>query len=134
MGSANQAQSVLNGIDPQYFNSKSRFGGGHYVGTDSETFVAELAEHGNTAKYAIRYNINLSGQKVLDLTDAKVASNWKYVQNITSTKACQEIGALARSQGYNAIKFQSYRGNGINYVIYNKLYIITLMIFLYQEW
>ena len=109
----------MNGIDPRYFNAKSRFGGGHYVGTDSETLVAELAEHGNTAKYAIRYNIDLSAQKVLDLTDANVATEWNYVQNISSTKECQKIGALARSQGYNAIKFQSYRGNGINYVIYN---------------
>lgn len=38
-----QAQSVLNGIDPQYFNKKSRFGGGFYVGADSDTIVAELA-------------------------------------------------------------------------------------------
>ncbi len=90
-----------------------------YVGADSNTIVMELAEHGNTAKYAIRYDMNLSGQKVLDLTDATIASNWDYVQNLTSTEACQEIGALARNQGYNIIKFQSYRGNGINYVIYN---------------
>ena len=66
VGSANQAQSVLNGIDPQFFNKGSRFGGGFYVGADSNTIVAELAEHGNTAKYAISYDINLSGQKVLD--------------------------------------------------------------------
>lgn len=50
VGSANQAQSVLNGIDPQFFNKGSRFGGGFYVGADSNTIVAELAEHGNTAK------------------------------------------------------------------------------------
>lgn len=109
----------MNGIDPQYFNSNSRFGGGFYVGADSNTIVAELAEHGNTAKYAISYDMNLSGQKVLDLTDATIASKWDYVQNLTSAEACQEIGALARNQGYNVIKFQSYRGSGINYVIYN---------------
>lgn len=119
VGSANQAQSVLDGINPKYFNPESRFGGGFYVGADADTIVAELAEHGNTAKYAISYDMNLSGQKVLDLTDPKIASEWGYVQNLTSTKACQNIGELARTKGYNVIKFQSYRGDGINYVIYN---------------
>jgi len=119
VGSANQAQSVLNGIDPKYFNPESRFGGGFYVGADSDTIVAELAEHGNSAKYAISYDMNLSGQNVLDLTDSAIALKWGYVQNLTSTEACQEIGILARNQGYNVIKFQSYRGDGINYVIYN---------------
>ncbi len=119
VGSASQAQSVLDGIEPKYFNKESRFGGGFYVGNDSDTIVAELAEHGNTAKYAIRYDLNLNGQKVLDLTNLQVANEWGYIQNLTSTEACQEIGELARNQGYNVIKFQSYRGEGINYVIYN---------------
>lgn len=119
VGSANQAQSVLDGINPKYFNPESRFGGGFYVGADADTIVAELAEHGNTAKYAISYDMNLSGQKVLDLTNPQIASEWGYVQNLTSTKACQNIGEIARTKGYNVIKFQSYRGDGINYVIYN---------------
>lgn len=71
VGSANQAQSVLDGIDPKYFNPESRFGGGFYVGADADTIVAELAEHGNAAKYAISYDMNLSGQKVLDLTNPR---------------------------------------------------------------
>ena len=78
-----------------------------------------MAEHGNTAKYAISYDMDLRGNKVLDLTDVHVAEQWGYVQNLTSTKACQNIGTLAREQGYSVIKFQSYRGDGINYVIYN---------------
>ncbi len=119
VGSANQAQSVLDGIDPQYFNKKSRFGGGFYVGADSDTIVSELAEHGNTAKYAISYDVNLNGQKVLDLTNPDVAPKWGFVQNLTSTKACQKIGDLAKTQGYSTIKFQSYRGDGVNYVLYN---------------
>jgi RHS repeat-associated protein len=119
VGSASQAQSVLDGINPKYFNNESRFGGGFYVGADSNTIVAELAEHGNQAKYAISYDANLGGQKVLDLTNSNTASQWGYVQNVTSTKACQNIGNAARSEGYNVIKFQSYRGSGINYVFYN---------------
>lgn len=89
------------------------------MGADSNTIVAELAEHGNVAKYAISYDINLSGQKILDLTDPSIASKWDYVQNCTSTEACQEIGAAARTQGYNVIKFQSYRGNGVSFVVFS---------------
>ena len=87
VGNANQAQSVLEGINPKYFNPESRFGGGFYVGTDFDTIVAELSEHGNTAKYAISYDMNLNGQKVLDLTNLQITSEWGYVQNLTSTKA-----------------------------------------------
>ena len=78
-----------------------------------------MAEHGNTAKYAISYDMDLSGQRVLDLTNPEVASDWNYVQNVTSTKECQGIGELAQSQGYTVVEFQSYRGSGINYVIYD---------------
>lgn len=79
----------------------------------------ELDEHGNTAQYAISYDMNLSGQKVLDLTNPQVALQWKYVAKLTSTDAYKDIGELAKEQDYNVIKFQSYRGDGINYVIYN---------------
>lgn len=82
--------------------------------------VAELAEHGNNAKFAISYDMNLSGQKVLDLTNPQIASEWNYVQNLTSTKSCQNIGELAKEKGYNVIKFQSYRGSGNNYVIFDE--------------
>jgi len=119
VSSANQAQSVLDGINPKYFNPNSRFGGGFYVGGDADTLVAELSEHGMTAKYAISYNIDLSGQKVLDLTNPEIASKWDFTPKMTSTSACQEIGKLAREQNYNVIKFESYRGDGINYVIFN---------------
>ncbi|QNU65409.1 hypothetical protein EHE19_010710 [Ruminiclostridium herbifermentans] len=119
VSNAKQAQSVLDGIDPKYFNSNSRFGGGFYVGSDGKTIVAELAEHGNTAKYAISYDLNLSGQKVLDLTKPDVAAKWNFIPDVTSTRDCQKIGELAEKQGYTVIKFKSYRGSGINYVIFD---------------
>ena len=119
VGSASQAQSVLDGINPKYFNSDSRFGGGFYVGGDSVTIVAELQEHGNVARYAISYDMNLNGQKVLDLTDPKIALAWDFTSGLTSTNACQEIAETAQIQGYNVIKFESYRGGGINYVVYS---------------
>lgn len=42
-----------------------------------------------------------------------------HIQGVTSTKSCQRIGEMARKQGYNVIKFKSYRGDGINYVIFD---------------
>ena len=119
VGSAGQAQSVLDGINPIYFNEKSWFGKGFYVGNDPDTIIAELAEHGNTAKYAINYDLNLTGEKVLDLTNPQIASDWNFIQNHTSLEGCQAIGEVARAQGYSVIKVQSYRGGGINYVIFD---------------
>ena len=63
--------------------------------------------------------MDLSGQKVLDLTNPEIAAQWDYVSQLTSTEACQDIGIIAKTQGYSVIEFQSYRGNGVNYVIYN---------------
>ena len=118
VGSTRQAESVLKGIDPKFFNPNSRFGGGFYVTVEGETAVAELAAHDVKATQVIRYNFNLSNQKVLDLTNPNIASEWGFTTSL-STEACQAIAAKARAQGYNAISFPSYRGSGMNYVIYD---------------
>ncbi len=119
VGNAKQAQSVLDGINPKYFNPDSRFGGAFYIGDDGATIVAELAEHGNVAEYAIRYDVNFTGQNVLDLTDVNVARTWGFESGVTSTEACQQIGNIAQSNGYSSIIFQSYRGTGTNYAIFD---------------
>ena len=119
VSSAQTAQSVLSGINPKFFNPASRFGGGFYVGTDGDTVVAELAAHGASATHSIRYNVDLSEQKMLDLTDPKVAAEWGFSSKQTSTADCQKIGEVARSQGYDVIKFQAYRGEGTNYAIFD---------------
>lgn len=110
---------MLNGIDISYTSSESRFGQGFYVAADGNTTVAELAYHGTDAKYSIRYDMNLEGQKVLDLTNPKVASEWGFLQGESSLHECQNIAEIALDEGYNVIKVQSYRDAGINYVIYN---------------
>lgn len=61
----------------------------------------------------------MTGEKVLDLTNPQIAADWNFVQNRTSLEWCQAIGDTARAQGYSVIKVQSYRGNGINYVIFD---------------
>ena len=116
--SAKKIQSVLDGIDISYTNPESRFGQGFYVAADGNTTVAELAYHGTDAKYSIRYDMNLEGQKVLDLTAPKVASEWGFLQGESSLLECQNIAEIALDEGYNVIKVQSYRDAGINYVIY----------------
>lgn len=50
---------------------------------DADTIVAELSEHGNIAKYAISYDMNLSGQKVLDLTNPQIASEFNIYKGVS---------------------------------------------------
>lgn len=117
--SAKKIQSVLDGIDISYTSPESRFGQGFYVAADGNTTVAELAYHGTDAKYSIRYDMNLEGQKVLDLTDPKIASEWGFLKGESSLLECQNIAEIALDEGYNVIKVHSYRDAGINYVIYD---------------
>lgn len=117
--SAKKIQSVLDGIDIRYTSPESRFGQGFYVAADGNTTIAELVYHGTDARYSIRYNMNLDGQKVLDLTDFKMASEWGYSQGESSLLECQNIAEIALEKGYDVIKVQSYRDAGINYVIFN---------------
>ena len=116
---AKKAQSVLDGIDISYTSPESRFGQGFYVSADGDTTVAELAYHGAKAKYSICYDMNLKGQKILDLTNPSVALDWGYIQSKSSIIDCQSIADRALDEGYNVIKVQSYRGKGINYIIYD---------------
>jgi len=114
-----KAQSVLDGIDISYTSPDSRFGQGFYVAAEGDTTIAELAYHGADAKYAIRYDIDLTGQNVLDLTSSDIAAKWRYSQGNSSLLECQKIAEQALDKGYNVIKVQSYRSDGINYIIYD---------------
>lgn len=62
---------------------------------------------------------NLEGQKVLDLTDPKIASEWEFSQGESSLLECQNIAEIDLEEGYTVIKVQSYRNSGINYVVYD---------------
>ena len=98
---AKKIQSVLDGIDISYTNPDSRFGQGFYVASDGNTTIAELSYHGTDATYSIRYNLNLEGQKVLDLTNLKIADEWGYLQGESSLLECQSIANRALDEGYN---------------------------------
>lgn len=49
------AENILRGIDPQFFNPKSRFGGGFYTSTDVSTTIGELEHHGFARVNTINY-------------------------------------------------------------------------------
>lgn len=116
---AGKVQSIVNGIDPQYLNPNSRFGPGFYVTKHGETALAELTAHNVTGRYMIRFRVNIFGERILNLSDPIIAARWGFEAGVTSTAACQRIASQALSQGYNVIVFSSYRGAGLNYVIYS---------------
>lgn len=111
------AQGVLNGIDPKFLNPETRFGAAFYVAENPSTTLAELAHHQATPTTGIRFAVNKSAMNSLDLTDPKTAQAWGYSGG-PITEGTQAIGAKAKQEGYNAIKYTSERDPGsTNYAI-----------------
>lgn len=110
------AQSVIDGIDPKFLNPNSRFGAAFYVAEEPGTALAEMAHHGVATSHGIRFEVNSSAVKMLDLTDPRIANEWGYRGGPISS-ATKSIGDNARSAGYNAIRFSSERAPGSNLAI-----------------
>lgn len=117
VSSAEQGQSILDGINPVFFNPNSRFGKALYITEDPETGVAELKHHGMNITHILRYKINLEQAKVLDLTSSEIARNWEYLSP-HSLNNSQKIALMAKKKGYDVIKFRSLRDKGINYAVF----------------
>jgi len=128
--SAEITQSVLDKILPEKFDPSARFGQAFYVAQQGETAVAEVAAHGGKASHVIRFQLDLSKAKVLDLTDPAIAKAWGYVEDVNAYTAHQQLAQKAMEQGYNVIKFQSYRGPGYNYALLHN----PLNPFNFDEW
>ena len=109
-------QSVLNGIDLRYLSAKSRFGKGFYVSEIPDTSLYELSHYNVQASHTIRYTINSDKIKILDLSNEKIAAEWKY-KGGEKQQDYIKMGEQAKKQGYNAIKFPSERGPGENIVV-----------------
>jgi RHS repeat-associated protein len=108
------AQSVLNGIDPRFFQAEARFGKAFYVAEDGLT--AALEAPGTT--HVIRFRFDLGKARVLKLTDPEVAKSVGYVRNEAARAAHQAIARRARELGYNVIEYESYQSPGtINYAV-----------------
>lgn len=129
------AQNVIDAIDPKYFNATNRFGRGFYVAENGETAIAEVVYHGVDVEKAkvIRFSLDKSKLKVLDLTDANTAKQWNlgdamnYENNMISSNSenlkydkFQELAIKAQNEGFNAIKFKSFRGTSNNLVIFGE--------------
>jgi RES domain-containing protein len=110
------AQSVIDGINPKYFNPDTRFGRAFYVAEEGGTAVAEVTSHGGNVSNVIRFKINLRNQKVLDLTKSSIATKWGYNPNL-SYKLTKKIAEKALKEGYKIIAFPSTQGSGTNYAI-----------------
>ena len=123
-------QSVLNNIDPSRFNEAGRFGAAFYVAQEGATAVKEVATHGGQASHVIRYQADLNKAKILDLTNPEIAKAWNYADDVTAVGAHQHLATKAMEQGYNAIKFSSYRGSGYNYALFDN----PLNPFKFNEW
>ncbi len=123
-------QSVLEKVRPEYFSPNARFGRAFYVAQRGETAVAEVEAHGSQASQVIRYQVDLSQAKVLDLTNSTVAKAWGYINDPSAYSSHQALAQRAMQQGYNVIKFASYRGSGSNLALLDN----PLNPFNYDEW
>ena len=118
----NVGQSVLNGINPIFLRDSNRFGKAFYVAQEGDTAVLEVTSHGSSVSHVIRFDLQFSGQKVLNLADPQVAKAWGYTKAViedASYAGTKAIADRARAAGYNAIAFPSTKGPGINYAIFD---------------
>jgi hypothetical protein len=130
------AQDVLDKIDPDYFDEGNRFADGFYVAQKGDTAIAEVTHHGGNMAESkvIRFAMDESKLKTLDLTDPDIAKAWeydkalKYEQKVVDGaidgevyEKSIELSAKARTEGFNAIKFPSKRGakGATNTVVYD---------------
>jgi RHS repeat-associated protein len=90
-------QGVVNGIDPAQLGLSNRFGPAFYVAQDGQTAVNEVASHGGNYSYVVRFDMNLNGQRVLDLTKPGVAQAWGY-NSALSYESTQAIAERRRNK------------------------------------
>jgi len=114
--SSEEGQNVINGINPRFFKAKNRFGKAFYVAEVDGTAVSEVASHGKLVTDAIRFSFNNKEARVLDLANAKIAKAWGY-DGGEITESIRNIGIMAKDAGFDAIRFESERGSGVNLAI-----------------
>ncbi|HQX06552.1 MAG TPA: DUF637 domain-containing protein [Zoogloea sp.] len=99
------------GIDQNYLNPNSRFGKAFYVAEEPNTSIAEMNHYGVDPSTGIRFSIDPSKVKLLDLTNPDVAMKWGYLGG-EKTAQMQQLAGKAKANGYNAIRFVSERASG----------------------
>lgn len=110
--------SVARGIDPKCFRPTNRFGGAFYASGQVNGARLEVLHHApglstGQVEYFVKFKVNLSTQKVLDLTQPSVALKWGYTPNVAANAEATQyvvtraIADRAMAQGYTVIKFPS---------------------------
>lgn len=114
--SAKNIDNVLKKIDISPRQKENRFGSGFYLAGSPKTSFKEV---GPSSKYTIRYNLDISKAKILDLTNKNIAKKWNYKGDSTSDYASsQRIAKQAKKQGYEVIQYRSEKASAdTNYVI-----------------
>jgi hypothetical protein len=83
---------------------------------DAGTTLAELTHHGSKGSHTIRYYLDSSKAKILNLADPRIAKAWGYSGG-PITPSTQAIGVNAMKAGFNVIKFPSVQGPGLNIAV-----------------
>jgi len=104
------------GINPAYFNSSSRFGGGFYMSTDVSTSTAELSFHNATVANTIEFNV-ASTKNFLNATSPVLDFGTKFAPKLLS--------GAAKTLGKDGIIFNSLRGSGTNVVQFKNFGLLT---------
>ncbi|MDD2991177.1 MAG: DUF637 domain-containing protein [Zoogloea sp.] len=105
------------GIDQNYLNPNSRFGKAFYVAEEPGTSIAEMNHYGVDPFTGIRFSIDHSRVKLLDLTNPDVAMKWGYSGG-EKTAQMKQLADQAKASGYNAIRFVSERtSDGVNIAV-----------------
>ena len=94
-------QSLLDEINPAYFGKDTRYGAGFYVAQKGETAIAEVTYHGgDPAKgKVIRYEMDMSKVKALDMTDPATAKVYKVEEAFAHEHAVEAKVAATRAKG-----------------------------------
>ena len=103
--------------------------GAVYVALERATAIAELKRRaerlGRTLKsFTPRalLTLDVALRQVLDLTDAAVRAEWDVTLDDLRTEhdyvRCHEVAQVARRDGYEAIRFPSATGEGVNLAIF----------------
>jgi hypothetical protein len=114
-------KSILERIDPAFFKSSSRFGGGFYLTNDIATSEAEIAHHKfddptNPLNAHVTISYSISGGKILDATGPDIYKT--VVDNPI------HLRRMAQRGGMDGIAIPSLRGSGINVVLFKNFGIL----------
>ncbi len=115
----NYPQSVIDGINPGLLSADNRFAEAFYVAQDGQTAINEITSHGRSCTHVVRFEMNLSNQKVLDLTNGRVAQQWGYSSGLDYPQT-QAIAAKATRARYSVIAFPAEHGAGTNFAVLDK--------------